>query len=86
MQPLWIRLVIGIFIFLIFSAGALVSLLRPQEIQKRAVETSSRQLFNPFREWIKTPAYLVSLRLGGAICAMCALVLAFAIVRMILRR
>ena len=51
----------------------IVCLIWPSRIQRYALKSASVSKFNPFFEWMKKPAYLVSLRVCGIIAFLMAL-------------
>lgn len=58
-----------------------VCLAWPSRIQQYAIKSASVAKYNPFLKWMKKPAYIVSLRLCGAV----ALAVAFFVLWVLFR-
>ena len=64
-----------LFSMFMFGVG-LVCLIWPLKVQQYALRSTSIARFNPFYNWMKTPAYLLLMRLCGILAlAMAVLVL-----------
>jgi hypothetical protein len=65
MDKFWLALLTGL-IFLLISVACLMF---PKKIQSCSMDLYSDEKrlakYNPFKEWMKTPSYIISLRLIG---------------------
>lgn len=60
--------VIGPLVFgIVISLIGLVGLFLPLKIQKFALSSPTVTRYNPFLEWMKKPAYILSLRFCGTL-------------------
>ena len=69
---------IGVSIFL---GVGLYALMRPREMQKRAVEAGKNLKFNPFGRYIKSESYVRVTRISGAIIIIVAILVALLMIR-----
>jgi len=67
------QVVVAVMVSLFLAIVGLLCLFWPEAVRTYAVKTSSNrfaQQFNPFVDWMKTPGYIWSLRIIGAL-ALC---------------
>jgi hypothetical protein len=83
MQPLWIRLVLGVLFLLAFALIAWICLVRTHQVQRWVVEHDK---WNPFIRIIRSPRYLWDIRIGGILAGISALFLAYMVIRILAGR
>jgi len=64
----------------VLAVIGVVCLVWPSTIQQYALRSPSVSKFNPFFEWMKRPAYLVSLRLCGVLALLLAAFVLWAVI------
>ena len=64
----------------ILAVIGVVCLVWPSKIQEYALHSSSAARFNPFYNWMKKPAYIVSLRFCGIIALVMAILLLWGLI------
>jgi hypothetical protein len=75
-------IILGICVDLFFLGVAIACLFWPHRIKEFALsQQGSIVFFNPFRQWVRTPYYLWSLRAIGFLSLACGILVARPILR-----
>jgi uncharacterized protein YjeT (DUF2065 family) len=64
----------------VMTVIGIACLVWPSKIQQYALRSPSVSKFNPFFQWMKRPAYVVSLRLCGVLALVVAAFLLWAVI------